>query len=43
MTHSQDSEEIQRDARWEKRLIYKALISFAVVATIVVIRELLLR
>lgn len=39
MTGSQDQDEIERDARLEKRLIYKAFISLVVVIAIVVVRE----
>ena len=35
--------EIREDARLERRLIWKALIAIAIVAAIVVIRELVLR
>lgn len=42
VTDSQDRDDIARDARWEKRLLYKALISFVVVVVVVIVRELLL-
>lgn len=42
MTSSQDDTEIARDARWEWRLVYKAVIAIAVTVAVIVIREHLL-
>ena len=42
VTDVRDRDEIARDARWEWRLIYKALISIAVVGIVVVVREMFL-
>ncbi|WP_314646016.1 hypothetical protein [uncultured Microbacterium sp.] len=42
-TREQETEEIAHDARSEKKLVWQALAAFAVVAVIVVVRELLLR
>lgn len=42
MTGSQNEDEIERDARLEKRLIYQGLISLVVVIAIVIVRELVL-
>lgn len=42
MTEVRDGDEIARDARWEWRLIYKALISIAIMGIVVVVREMFL-
>ncbi len=42
-SHDAEVEEIEADARKERRLVPQALISLAVVVVIVVVRELLLR
>ena len=43
MSTAPELDEIARDARRERRLIPQALISLAVVAVVVVVRELFLR
>lgn len=42
VTEVRDGDEIARDARWEWRLIYKALISIAIMGIVVVVREMFL-
>lgn len=42
-TRAQETEEVARDARSEKKLVWQALAAAAVVVVIVVVRELLLR
>lgn len=42
-TPEAEAEEIARDGRSERRLVWQALISAAIVAAIVIVREMLLR
>ena len=42
-TPEAEAEEIVQDARKERRLVWQALLSIAVVVVVVVVRELLLR
>lgn len=43
LRHGPEHDEIKRDKRREWRLLVQALVSFAVVAAVVITRELLLR
>lgn len=42
MTEPEEQNEIELDARSERRLVFKGLLALAVVAAIVIIRELVL-